>query len=134
MAEELQLAHSSIPERDDEKQLDFEWRTAISVSPALPDFGEDAIARCLDQLKRFPDNIDQRALNSPDECEGQRDASSRVIRFRPLPLGRPVVLELGIDERSKGFLGPFATHKRIECVETLAHDLDVLLRQRGPPG
>ncbi len=52
-----------------------------------------------------------------------------MIRSRPLPLGRPVVLELGIDECSKGSR-TFAAHECIECVETLAHDLDVLLRHR----
>ena len=117
MAKELQLAHSSVPERDDVKQLDFDWHAALSVSPALPDLGEDAIVRCLDELKRLPDNIDQRALNSLDEREGQRDCLSRMIRFRPVPLGRPVVLELRIDECSEGFLGRFAPHECIECVE-----------------
>ena len=37
MAEEVQLAHSSIPDREDLKELGFVWYAAHSASPALPD-------------------------------------------------------------------------------------------------
>jgi hypothetical protein len=130
MAEELDLAHLSISDREDLKEVDHDRDAAFPAAAALADGSQDPIPWRLDELKRLRGEVDPGPSILLAELKEFRGAPKILWRVRVRLLVTPVGLDLRIENFRKSFPGEFTAHERVEVVESRAHDLDVLLRHR----
>jgi hypothetical protein len=130
MAEDLHLAHLSISDREDLKEVDHDRDAAFPAAAALADGSQDPIPWRLDELKRLRGEVDPRPSILLAELMEFRGASKILWRVGVRLLVTPVGLDLRIEDFRKNFPGEFTAHERVEVVESRAHDLDVLLRHR----
>jgi hypothetical protein len=132
MAEKLQIVHFSFPDRPDKEEVERNRDAAFPPSATLANQSQDTIPGRLDELKWLHGQADPRGPELLQRLDEFCDAPKMLWNVRDRLLVVPVPLDLRIVNLGSGVpeRPVFAPTERVKSVESVANDLDVLLRHR----
>jgi len=131
MAEELDLAHLPVSDREDLKEVDHYRDAAFPPSATLANYAQDAPTRRLDELKRLLREVNPPVPKLLVERDDLWDTPKMLRGVGVRLLVMPVQLDLRVESFRIGVPGQFTPHECVEAVDKLAGDLDALRRHRS---